>query len=70
MSSTTIFTDTSSTLKTSLQPTLDVIKNGFGAEITGLDFTNGVTEEAYNFIRDAVTKVGRLIPRNLIKAYS
>ncbi|GAM33545.1 hypothetical protein TCE0_011f00513 [Talaromyces pinophilus] len=63
MSSTTIFTDTSSTLKTSLQPTLDVIKNGFGAEITGLDFTNGVTEEAYNFIRDAVTKYGFAIIR-------
>lgn len=66
MSSTTIFTDTSSTPKISLQPTLDVIKNGFGAEITGLDFTNGVTDEAYHFIRDAVTKVGLLIPRNLV----
>jgi alpha-ketoglutarate-dependent 2,4-dichlorophenoxyacetate dioxygenase len=39
-------------------PSLRVIKNGFGAEITGLDFANGVTDEGYMFIEDAVKKVG------------
>lgn len=39
-------------------PDLKVIKNGFGAEITGLDFTHGVTDEAFRFIEDAVKKVG------------
>lgn len=58
MSSTTTLTETASIPKASPGPTLTVIKNGFGAEITGLDFTNGVTDEAYNYIRNAVTKVG------------
>lgn len=39
-------------------PSLRVIKNGFGAEITGLDFANGVTDEGYRFIEEAVKKVG------------
>lgn len=39
-------------------PSLKVIKNGFGAEITGLDFANGVTDEGYMFIEDAIKKVG------------
>lgn len=41
-------------------PSLRVIKNGFGAEITGLDFADGVTDEGYRFIEDAVKKVGAL----------
>ncbi|CAI7650233.1 unnamed protein product [Penicillium pancosmium] len=39
-------------------PSLRVIKNGFGAEITGLDFANGVTDAGYMFIEDAIKKVG------------
>jgi alpha-ketoglutarate-dependent 2,4-dichlorophenoxyacetate dioxygenase len=39
-------------------PSLTVIKNGFGAEITGLDFVNGVTDEEYRFLEYAVKKVG------------
>lgn len=42
---------------TASTPTLRVIKNGFGAEITGLDFADGVTDEAYHFIDDAVKNV-------------
>lgn len=38
-------------------PSLRVIKNGFGAEITGLDFANGVTDEGYLFIEEVVKKV-------------
>jgi alpha-ketoglutarate-dependent 2,4-dichlorophenoxyacetate dioxygenase len=38
-------------------PSLRVIKNGFGAEITGLDFAHGVTNEGYMFIEDAVKEV-------------
>ena len=38
-------------------PAVKVIKNGFGAEITGLDFTDGVTDEAFRFIEAAVKKV-------------
>lgn len=41
-------------------PTLRVIKNGFGAEITGLDFADGVTDEGYRLIEDAVKKVSQL----------
>ena len=41
-------------------PSLRVIKNGFGAEITGLDFANGVTDEGYMFIEDAIKKVAAL----------
>lgn len=33
------------------------IKNGFGAEIFGLDFANGVNDDGYHFIEDAVKKV-------------
>lgn len=58
MSSTTTLPETATIPNVSPGPTLTVIKNRFGAEITGLDFTNGVTDEAYNYIRDAVTKVG------------
>lgn len=68
MSRTTILTETARTPEVSPKPTLTVIKNGFGAEVTGLDFANGVTDEAYHFIRDAVTKVWFLIPENTIKA--
>ncbi len=39
-------------------PSLRVIKNGFGAEICGLEFANGVSDEGYRFIEDAVKKVG------------
>lgn len=39
-------------------PSLRVIKNGFGAEITGLNFAEGVTDKGYRFIEDAVKKVG------------
>jgi hypothetical protein len=49
-------------------PSLRVIKNGFGAEITGLDFSNGVTDEGYMIIEDAVKKVG--IPADSINAIS
>jgi alpha-ketoglutarate-dependent 2,4-dichlorophenoxyacetate dioxygenase len=61
MSSTTTLTKTAPTPKISPEPTLTVIKNGFGAEISSLDFANGVTDEAYHFIRDAVTRVELLI---------
>ncbi|KAE8345152.1 hypothetical protein BDV24DRAFT_171090 [Aspergillus arachidicola] len=44
-------------------PSLRVIKNGFGAEITGLDFANGVTDEGYKFIEDAVKKHGFAVVR-------
>ncbi|KAF4990935.1 hypothetical protein F66182_16589, partial [Fusarium sp. NRRL 66182] len=63
MSSTTTLTETATIPNVSPGPTLTVIKNRFGAEITGLDFTNGVTDEAYNYIRDAVTKYGFVILR-------
>lgn len=33
------------------------LRPGFAAEITGVDFANGVTEDASCFLRDAVTKV-------------
>lgn len=42
---------------TTSTPTLRVIKNGFGAEITGLDFADGVTDEAFRFLENAVKKV-------------
>lgn len=58
MSSTTTLMESAPTPKVSAEPTLTVIKNGFGAEITGINFASGVTDEAYHFIRDAVTKVG------------
>ncbi|KAJ5414021.1 hypothetical protein N7509_000648 [Penicillium cosmopolitanum] len=44
-------------------PSLKVIKNGFGAEITGLDFANGVTDEGYMFIEDAIKKHGFAVVR-------
>ncbi|RJE21092.1 dioxygenase [Aspergillus sclerotialis] len=59
MSTTTTNTVTAS----SPAPSLKVIKNGFGAEITGLDFANGVTDEGYRFIDDAVKKHGFAIVR-------
>lgn len=65
MSSTTTLTRATPNSRVSLEPTLTVIKNGFGAEITGLDFANGVSDEAYQFLREAVTKVGLLFPRYL-----
>lgn len=67
MSRTTILTETARTPEVSPRPTLTVIKNGFGADVTGLDFANGVTDEAYHFIRDAVTKVELLIPEKSLK---
>lgn len=70
MSSTSTLTETALTSKVPAKPSLTVIKNGFGAEITGLEFINGVTDEAYHFIRDAVTKVGLLISDNSIKTLS
>lgn len=30
---------------------------GFGAEIRGLDFANGVSEESFSLLEDAVIKV-------------
>lgn len=36
---------------------LTELRPGFAAEITGLDFANGVTEDASRFVQDAVTKV-------------
>ncbi|KAL2821224.1 hypothetical protein BJX63DRAFT_418228 [Aspergillus granulosus] len=59
MSTTVTETVTSS----SHTPSLRVIKNGFGAEITGLDFANGVTDEGYRFIEDAVKKYGFAVVR-------
>jgi alpha-ketoglutarate-dependent 2,4-dichlorophenoxyacetate dioxygenase len=50
-------TATQTITATTSGPSVKVIKNGFGAEITGLDFANGVTEEGYRFIEDAVKKV-------------
>jgi alpha-ketoglutarate-dependent 2,4-dichlorophenoxyacetate dioxygenase len=50
-------TATQTITTTSSGPSLRVIKSGFGAEITGLDFANGVTEEGYPFIEDAVKRV-------------
>jgi alpha-ketoglutarate-dependent 2,4-dichlorophenoxyacetate dioxygenase len=50
-------TATQTTTATISGPSLKVIKNGFGAEITGLNFANGVTEEGYRFIEEAVNKV-------------
>lgn len=50
-------TTTNTVTASSLTPSLRVIKNGFGAEITGLDFANGVTDEGYHLIDDAVKKV-------------
>ncbi|PWY94410.1 2,4-dichlorophenoxyacetate alpha-ketoglutarate dioxygenase [Aspergillus sclerotioniger CBS 115572] len=47
----------------STTPTIQVIKNGFGAEITGLDFADGVTDEAYHSIEDAVKKHGFAVIR-------
>ncbi|KAL4920403.1 hypothetical protein BDW62DRAFT_209207 [Aspergillus aurantiobrunneus] len=44
-------------------PTLRVIKNGFGAEITGLDFANGVTDEGYRFLENTVEKHGFAVVR-------
>ncbi|KAE8138663.1 hypothetical protein BDV38DRAFT_292219 [Aspergillus pseudotamarii] len=44
-------------------PALKAIKNGFGAEITGLDFTDGVTDEAFRFIEAAVKKYGFAVVR-------
>lgn len=38
-------------------PSMRVIKNGFGAEIFGLEFANGVSDDEYHFIEDAVKKV-------------
>lgn len=40
-------------------PSVTAIKNGFGAEILGLDFGNGVTDEGYRVIENAVKKVSR-----------
>lgn len=40
-------------------PSARAIKNGFGAEILGLDFANGVTDEGYRVIENAVKKVNR-----------
>jgi alpha-ketoglutarate-dependent 2,4-dichlorophenoxyacetate dioxygenase len=65
MSSTTTLISATPSSTVSLEPTLTVIKNGFGAEITDLDFANGVTDEAYQFIREAVTKVVLLSPKYL-----
>lgn len=67
MSSTTTLTETTTTPKSSRNPTLTVIKNGFGAEITGLNFADGVTDDAYHFIRDAITKV-RFVYLHLLKS--
>jgi hypothetical protein len=36
---------------------LKELKFGFGAEIRGLDFVNGVSEDSFRLIEDAVTKV-------------
>ncbi|KAJ0414068.1 hypothetical protein BJY00DRAFT_321364 [Aspergillus carlsbadensis] len=44
-------------------PSLRVIKNGFGAEITGLDFANGVTDEGYRYIEEAVKSHGFAVVR-------
>ena len=57
---------TSTVTQTALcsRPDLKVIKNGFGAEITGLDFTYGVTDEAFRFIEDAVKKVSSKLVTN------
>ncbi|KAF7586966.1 hypothetical protein BBP40_007965 [Aspergillus hancockii] len=44
-------------------PSLRVIKNGFGAEITGLDFATGVTDKGYMFIEDAIKKHGFAVVR-------
>lgn len=38
------------------------VKNGFGAEIRGFDFTNGVRDEEFRVLQDAVTKVRNLKP--------
>lgn len=57
MSTTTTVTKTVPTSALAAKIKVRVIKNGFGAEITGLDFANGVTNEAYNYIKDAVNKV-------------
>ncbi|KAL4924175.1 uncharacterized protein BDV17DRAFT_284902 [Aspergillus undulatus] len=51
------------TVTTAPIPRLRVIKNGFGAEITGLHFANGVTDEGYRFIEEAVKKHGFAIIR-------
>ncbi|GKZ57891.1 hypothetical protein AnigIFM50267_005184 [Aspergillus niger] len=59
--STTSITVTQAVLRSN--PNLKVIKNGFGAEITGLDFTHGVTDEAFRFIEDAVKKYGFAVVR-------
>lgn len=50
---------TTTTTMTAPSPTPSVraIKNGFGAEILGLDFASGVSDEGYRFIEDAVKKV-------------
>lgn len=51
--STTVTTTTLESTKYQLSE----IKNGFGAEIRGLDFTNGVNDDDYRVLLDAVTKV-------------
>lgn len=56
MSTTTTATRTNTAPTSS--PIVRPIKNGFGADITGLDFANGVTDEAYQLILNAVKAVG------------
>lgn len=42
------------------------LRPGFAAEITGLDFTNGVTEDVFRFVQDAVTKASLSYHNHLI----
>lgn len=42
-------------------PSMRVIKNGFGAEIFGLEFANGVSDDGYYFIEDVVKKVSLML---------
>ncbi len=41
----------------SAAPKITELRPGFGAEIKGLDFGEGVTEEAFRFVENAVIKV-------------
>lgn len=38
-------------------PQLEVMKNGFGANITNLNFADGVDEDGFRFIEQGVKKV-------------
>lgn len=50
-------TMTTAVTETKLEPQIRELSSGFGAELIGCDFSNGVSEERFRLIQDLVTKV-------------